>query len=48
MGAGDPISGTSVLFETARVFGQLLTQGWRPRRTILLCSWDAEEYGLIG
>ncbi len=48
MGAGDPISGTSVLIESARVFGVLLSQGWRPRRTIILCSWDAEEFGLIG
>ena len=22
--------------------------GWRPGRTLVLCSWDAEEYGLIG
>src|SRR6185503_19767114 len=29
-------------------FGQLLKQGWKPRRTIILGSWDAEEYGLIG
>ena len=21
---------------------------WRPGRTLVLCSWDAEEYGLIG
>ena len=21
---------------------------WRPGRTVILCSWDAEEYGLIG
>jgi len=21
---------------------------WRPRRTIVFCSWGAEEYGLIG
>jgi len=21
---------------------------WRPGRTMVLCSWDAEEYGLIG
>ena len=25
-----------------------LSLEWRPGRTILLCSWDAEEYGLIG
>ena len=22
--------------------------GWRPGRSIVMCSWDAEEYGLIG
>lgn len=22
--------------------------GWRPRRTILFASWDAEEFGLLG
>ncbi|KAH9873136.1 hypothetical protein J1614_005534 [Plenodomus biglobosus] len=22
--------------------------GWKPRRTIVLASWDAEEYGLVG
>jgi len=48
MGAGDPISGTSVLLETARGIGQLLQSGWRPRRTLLFCSWDAEEFGLLG
>lgn len=21
---------------------------WRPRRTLVFCSWGAEEYGLIG
>lgn len=26
----------------------MLQTGWRPRRTIILASWDAEEYGLIG
>jgi len=34
--------------ETARVFGILLKQGWRPRRTIVIASCDAEEYGLMG
>src|SRR2546423_3408358 len=47
-GAVDPNSGTATMLETARGFGELLKQGWKPRRTILLCSWDAEEYGLIG
>src|ERR1044071_8236292 len=47
-GAVDPNSGTSAMLEVARGFGELLKQGWKPRRTIILCSWDAEEYGLIG
>ena len=47
-GAVDPNSGTSTMLEVARGFGQLLKAGWKPRRTIVLCSWDAEEYGLIG
>ena len=47
-GAVDPNSGTASLLETARGLGELLKDGWRPQRTILLCSWDGEEYGLIG
>lgn len=47
-GAVDPNSGTIVLLELARALGKLHAQGWRPLRTIRLCSWDAEEYALIG
>ena len=47
-GAVDPNSGTAIMEEVARAFGTLRTKGWRPGRTIVLCSWDAEEYGLIG
>jgi N-acetylated-alpha-linked acidic dipeptidase len=47
-GAVDPNSGTSAMLEVGRGFGELLKQGWKPRRTIIFCSWDAEEYGLIG
>ncbi|HXC69989.1 MAG TPA: M28 family metallopeptidase [Pyrinomonadaceae bacterium] len=47
-GAVDPNSGTSAMLEVGRGFGQLLKQGWKPRRSIILCSWDAEEYGLVG
>lgn len=47
-GAVDPNSGTAAMLEAGRGFGKLLKTGWKPRRTILLCSWDAEEYGLIG
>ncbi len=47
-GAGDPVSGASPLLEEARGLGELLKQGWRPRRTILICFWDGEEPGLLG
>jgi N-acetylated-alpha-linked acidic dipeptidase len=47
-GAVDPNSGTSAMLEVGRGLGELLKRGWKPRRTIVLCSWDAEEYGLIG
>ena len=47
-GAVDPNSGTMVLLALARGLGHLYAQGWRPRRTIKLCSWDAEEFALIG
>ncbi|KAI9268410.1 hypothetical protein EDC94DRAFT_401270 [Helicostylum pulchrum] len=47
-GAVDPSSGSASLLELARVFGEILKTGWRPRRTIILASWDAEEYGLVG
>lgn len=47
-GAVDPNSGTSAMLEVGRGFGELAKQGWKPKRTIILCSWDAEEYGLIG
>lgn len=48
-GALDPSSGTAVMMEMARVMGELVKSGrWRPRRSIVFCSWGAEEYGLIG
>ncbi|KAJ1869877.1 Vacuolar protein sorting-associated protein 70, partial [Coemansia sp. S17] len=47
-GASDPSSGSAVLLELARAFGELMKLGWRPRRTIILASWDAEEYSLVG
>src|SRR5215831_1387548 len=47
-GAVDPNSGTATMLEAAHGFGELLKNGWKPRRTIVLCSWDGEEYGLIG
>ncbi len=47
-GAVDAASGTAPLLAVARGLGELLKTGWRPQRTIILGSWDAEEFGLIG
>lgn len=47
-GAVDPNSGTAAMLETVHGIGELLKQGWRPDRTIIFASWDAEEEGLIG
>jgi N-acetylated-alpha-linked acidic dipeptidase len=46
-GAVDPIDSTAILLEISRSFSELLKKGWKPR-TLVICSWDAEEYGLIG
>jgi N-acetylated-alpha-linked acidic dipeptidase len=47
-GAEDPVSGANALMEEARGLATLLKQGWKPRRTIILCVWDGEEEGLLG
>lgn len=47
-GAVDPASGTAAMLELARGLGEMLRRGFRPRRTIIFGSWDAEEYTLTG
>ena len=47
-GAEDPISGMTAVLEEARALGELLKQGWKPKRTIIYCAWDGEEPGLLG
>jgi len=47
-GAVDPNSGTAAMLEAVHGIGALLSEGWRPKRTMIFCSWDAEEEGLIG
>jgi len=47
-GAGDPLSGNVAMLEEARGIGELAKSGWRPKRTIVYASWDAEEPGLLG
>ena len=47
-GAVDPSSGTAAMLESVHGVGALLRTGWRPKRTLVFASWDAEEEGLIG
>jgi N-acetylated-alpha-linked acidic dipeptidase len=47
-GAVDPGSGTAATLEMCRAVGSALKSGWKPRRTLVYASWDAEEYGLVG
>jgi N-acetylated-alpha-linked acidic dipeptidase len=47
-GAVDPNSGTASMLEAVHGVGELLKSGWRPKRTLIFASWDAEEEGLIG
>lgn len=47
-GASDPLSGHVALMAEAQAIGRLVRQGWRPKRTLVYASWDAEEPGLIG
>jgi N-acetylated-alpha-linked acidic dipeptidase len=45
-GGVDPSSGSAALMELARTLGRLRRDGWRPKRSILFASWDAEEFTL--
>ncbi len=47
-GAQDPLSGLVAELEEARSLGELLKEGWKPKRTILYFAWDGEEPGLVG
>ncbi|KAL1853682.1 hypothetical protein VTK73DRAFT_8880 [Phialemonium thermophilum] len=47
-GAADPNSGSAVINEAIRSFGEAVRKGWKPLRTIVFASWDGEEYGLVG
>ncbi len=47
-GAVDPGSGTAATLEACHALGEAVKKGWKPRRTLVYASWDAEEYGLVG
>jgi N-acetylated-alpha-linked acidic dipeptidase len=47
-GGVDPVSGTASMLELTRSLGEPKRRGIRPRRTLIACSWDGEEYALTG
>ncbi len=47
-GAEDPLSGNVALMAEMKAIGALVREGWHPKRTLVYCSWDAEEPGLLG
>ncbi|MET0271612.1 MAG: transferrin receptor-like dimerization domain-containing protein, partial [Phenylobacterium sp.] len=47
-GASDPLSGHVAMMGEAKAIGGLAKAGWRPKRTLVYTSWDAEEPMLLG
>jgi N-acetylated-alpha-linked acidic dipeptidase len=47
-GASDPLSGHVAMMGEAKALGGLVKAGWKPKRTIVYTSWDAEEPMLLG
>jgi N-acetylated-alpha-linked acidic dipeptidase len=47
-GATDPNSGTAMLLALSESLGKLSQAGYKPKRTIKIAHWDAEEQGVIG
>src|ERR1700681_429367 len=47
-GGVDPSSGSASMMELTRTLGTMLKNGFRPKRTLIFCSWDGEEIGLTG
>ena len=47
-GAWDPLAGHVAMMAEGKAIGALLKTGWRPKRTLVYASWDAEEPGLVG
>jgi N-acetylated-alpha-linked acidic dipeptidase len=47
-GTTHPNTGTVVILEIAKAIGNLLQNKYKPRRNIIISSWDANELGMIG
>ena len=47
-GASDPLAGMTAMMAEAKALGAMRKAGWKPKRTIVYASWDAEEPMLLG
>lgn len=47
-GAGDNVGGVVSILEAARAIAEQMKAGWKPKRTVVFATWDAEEWGLVG
>lgn len=47
-GAVDNVSGVATILEAGRAIGRAASAGYAPQRTIILATWDGEEWGLVG
>src|SRR5690606_23750830 len=47
-GAEDPVSGIAAQLEEAKAIGEMVKNGYRPKRTLVYCAWDGEEPSLMG
>ena len=47
-GASDPLAGMTAMMAEAKALGEMRKAGWKPKRSIVYTSWDAEEPMLLG
>ncbi len=47
-GSTDPNSGTAMMLALTETLGKMAKEGIRPKRSIKVAHWDAEEHGVIG
>lgn len=47
-GAVDNVSGSASVVAAARAFAAAARRGYRPARTLVFATWDAEEWGILG
>lgn len=47
-GAAKSAVGTAVLLELVRTFSSMVSNGFKPRRSLLFISWDGGDFGSVG